>query len=440
MRLAKLMRPSLTLLLCVFVWGLLGLAASAWDQFRPLWMMGGAVLLAVTCLDFVMVLLRKVPVVERTLPGRFAVGVVGSVGLRIRNTGLSNLKVDIFDGMPPTAECGQMPWTGEVSGGRFVEINYETSFFKRGPFEFSKCQLLMHSRAGLWRRKIYAGEVAAVKVYPNYEPIVRYVLLAMDNRESIMGIKSRNQVGVSREFHQLREYHEGDLLSQIDWKATSRRLSLISREYQEQRNQNIILLVDCGRRMRALDGDLSQFDHCLNAMLLLSYISLRQGDRVGVQGFGGSDRWLPPVKGQHSMPVILNHLYDYETTAAPSDFAEAAEKLMVRQSRRSLVVVLTNLRSEDSESIIAPLRFLQKRHLVMVASLRERDLFEKTQKPVGNFDEAVGLASTYRYFEERSRLFEKLRAQKIHLVDELATNLPIAITNEYLQIKKAGLL
>ena len=101
------MRPSLILLLCVFVWGLLGLAASAWEQFRPLWMLGGVVLGVAACLDFVLVLLRKVPVVERTLPGRFAVGVVGSVGLKIRNLSGSDLKADVFDGVPATAECGQ---------------------------------------------------------------------------------------------------------------------------------------------------------------------------------------------------------------------------------------------------------------------------------------------------------------------------------------------
>lgn len=434
------MRPSLSLLLSVFVWGLLGLAGSAREQFHPLWLIGGVILLVIAAGDFLLVISRAAPEVERTIPARFAVGVDGPVRLKIRNMGRTALSLDVFDGIPATAECAQLPWTGTLPGGRFVEVTYEASFFKRGPFQFSRCQMLLHSPFGLWRRKVLAGKVDDVKVYPNYEPVVRYVLLAMDNRQSVMGIKHRNQIGVSREFHQLREYHEGDLLSQIDWKATSRRLSLISREYQEQRNQNVILLVDAGRRMRAQDGDLSQFDHCLNAMLLLSFISLRQGDRVGVQGFGGNDRWLPPVMGQHSMPTILNHLYDYETSASPSDFNEAVEKLLIRQRRRSLVVLLTNLRSEDSSSIVAPLRILQQRHLVMVASLRERDLFERTQKPVANFNEALGLASTYRYFEERAALIEKLRAQKVHIVDELATNLPIAITNEYLRIKRAGLL
>ena len=85
-----------------------------------------------------------------------------------------------------------------------------------------------------------------------------------------------------------------------------------------------------GVLMRAMDGDLPQFDHCLNAMLLLAYVALRQGDQVGVQAFGGTRRWMPPVKGAHSMSVLLNHLFDYRTSPEPSDFTEAAEQLMAR--------------------------------------------------------------------------------------------------------------
>ena len=119
----------------------------------------------------------------------------------------------------------------------------------------------------------------------------------------------------------------GDSLSQIDWKASSKRQSLISRDFQEQLDQSVILMLDCGRRMRTIDGEISQFDHCLNAMLLISYVALRQGDQVGILSFGGTERWLPPVKGASSMTTVLNHLYDYETSPFPSDFSEAAERL-----------------------------------------------------------------------------------------------------------------
>ena len=255
-----------------------------------------------------------------------------------------------------------------------------------------------------------------------------------------MGIIKKNKQGVSREFHQLREYHEGDVLNQIDWKATARRRELISRQYREQRDQTIIVLVDSGRRMRAMDGSLPQFDHCLNAILLMAFIALRQGDNVGVVSFGGTNRWLPPVKGEHGMTTLLNHLYDYETTANPSDFGEAAERLMTYQRRRALVIALTNLRSEDAGDVFPAMQTLQRRHLVMLASLRENSVQRCVTEPVRNYNDALLLGATHQYLEERNRLFEEMRAHGMITIDEVAPELPIALTNAYLEIKNSGRL
>jgi uncharacterized protein (DUF58 family) len=253
-----------------------------------------------------------------------------------------------------------------------------------------------------------------------------------------MGIVKRRRMGATLDFHQLREYQDGDILSRVDWKATSRRQTLISRDYEEQRNQTLILVPDCGRRMRAMDGELSQFDHCLNAMLLISYIALKQGDEVGVVGFGGTRRSLKPVKGTPAMPKLLNHLYDYETTTEPSDFTEAAERLMALQKRRALVILMTNLRSEDSSHLMNAVRLMQRRHLVLVATLREAEMEKRAAHPVSNLQEALGYGALCHYFEQRSHLLNTLRANRIFTVDETAQNLPVALANQYLDLKAAG--
>ncbi len=333
-----------------------------------------------------------------------------------------------------------MPWSGRVPGRGFTKIHYPLKLMKRGMLNFRSVHVLVRSPFGLWELSQRGWPEESGRVYPNYEPVSRYSMLAVDNRESQMGIKQRNRMGVSREFHQLRDYQEGDVLSQIDWKATSRHLSLISREYREQRAQNIVVLVDSGRRMRAIDGDLPQFDHCLNAILLMSFIALRQGDNVGLLSFGGTNRWLPPIKGQHAMTTLLNHLYDYETTLHPSDFGDAAERLMTRQKRRALAIVITNLRSEDSSDLIPALRSIQRRHLVLVASLRERAVEQCLTAPIDSIDDAMLYGAANVYLEERNQVFHNLRSHGILTVDATAMELPIALTNAYLDIKDAGRL
>jgi uncharacterized protein (DUF58 family) len=284
------------------------------------------------------------------------------------------------------------------------------------------------------------GLPTETQVYPNYEPVLRFALLATANREEQMGIVKRRRNGATLDFHQLREYQDGDVLARVDWKATSRRQNLISRDYEEQKNQSILLVPDCGRRMRAMDGELSQFDHCLNAMLLISYIALRQSDEVGVVGFGGVQRWLKPVKGPPAMPKILNHLYDYETTTQPSDFGEAAERVMACQKRRSLVILLTNLRTEDSADLIKAVRVMQKRHVVLVATLKEAEMEARTSQPISTLNDALTYGALSNYLQQRQQVLEQLRAHRIFTVDETAQNLAVALANQYLDVKAGGLL
>ena len=434
------MRPAKRLQHLVGFWVLIGLAAAVWPQFRLLWFACAGIVVVVALVDLLALLRLRPLVIERDLPGRFALGVPSEVGITLRNPGRLPARVTVFDGLPGIAESEHLPWTGEVPAGQFHRIDYTVQFRERGPQDFTPVDILRHSPLGLWQRRLFVGEPGSTRVYPNYEPVLRFAMLAMENRQDVMGIHRRNLRGASREFHQLREYHLGDRLNQIDWKATSRRLQLISREYREQKDQNVILMIDSGRRMRAMDGELSQFDHCLNAALLLAYIALRQGDQVGIIGFGGNERWIPPVKGQHAMTALLNHLYDYRSTLGASDFSEAAEKLLLRQKRRGLVIVLTNLRSEDADEVIPAMHLIQGRHLVLLSSLREARVEARARQPVRELDDALLVGATHLYLEDRERVLGTLRSHGVLTVDETAQRLPVTLVNTYLDVKQSGRL
>ena len=434
------MIPTTRLIRLVAMVAVLGALAAVWPQFHKLCLGIAGLIIGVSATDSGLLAIRKRMTVERQLPGRLALGVRNEISLTLHNPNARMVIGEFFDGLPLSITSEHLPWGGAVPALGSVRVFYKATATERGPVTFSECHIRDTSPLGLWQRGYRIGAPAEVKVYPNYEPVVRYTLLAMSNRTSQMGIVAKNIAGQSREFHQLRDYQDGDVLSQIDWKATSRRRLLISREYREQRDQTLIFLLDCGRRMRALDCDLSQFDHCLNATLLLSYIALRQGDQVGVMGFGGTNRWMPPVKGQHSMSVLLNHLYDYQATPEPSDFSEAAERLMARQRRRSMVVLLTNLRTEDSSHLLKPLQLLRRKHLVVVANLRERVVVERMKQPVQILEDALYLGAGMSYLEERTRFLAALRDHGIITLDETAHALPAALANCYLDIKRRGTL
>ena len=433
--------PHRALLQALSAWLLLGVAASFWPAGQDGWIAGGALLATLALADALN--LRRSPrlTAHRALPDRLARGVEREISLTLCHSGAAAARLRAWDTLPAGLACRDFPWSGAVPAKGFLTLSVRLHPVARGPATCGLVQLEERSRLGLWCRRYAAGAPAETKVYPNYQPVIRLALLSLLNQRTPQGLRQPQRAGPSREFRQLRDYQDGDALGQIDWKATARRLSLVSREYQEQRNQTVILLIDCGRRLRAVDGDLTQFDHSLNALLLLSFIALRQGDAVGALSFGSDPpRWLPPVKGPHAMPTILDHLYNYQPSSAPGDFSEAAESLLARWPRRALVILATNLRSEDESQFAAPLAEMRRRHLVVVASLREAEVAALETAPVTDLASALRFAAVQQYLEERRQLLEKLHRSGILTVDAPAAALPLALGNLYLGIKQRGTL
>ena len=113
------------------------------------------------------------------------------------------------------------------------------------------------------------------------------------------------------------------------------------------------MLIDTGRRMLARDGELTHFDHVLDAALVVSYLALREGDAVGLLASGGAQRWVAPQRGGGAIDVLLRASYDLQPQPVATDYLAAATELSLRQRRRSLVMLVTNLRDEDIDDLLA---------------------------------------------------------------------------------------
>jgi uncharacterized protein (DUF58 family) len=350
--------------------------------------------------------------------------------------------ITVFDAHPLAAQsdeqCNEQPLSVPVAPGVTTQATYQVHFTARGPFTFTHTECRLPGRFGLLLGQYAVQNAQAVRVYPDFSRIATYSVLAITNRVSQLGIRRKPRRGDGLEFHQLRPFRQGDVLKQVDWKATAKRQQLISREYQEERDQQIILLVDSGRRMRTLDGELSHFDHALNAMMLVCYIALQQGDSVGVLSFGSATRWLPPGKGAAQSSRLINGLYDLEVANVASDYVNAGEELLVRQQKRALVILLTNMRDENQDDLLALHKLLAKRHLLLLANIREKFLDDTQQ--VSSFSDALGYCGLRNYLQRRQTTHQALSAEGMHLLDCSADNLAITVANSYLELKSSGLL
>jgi uncharacterized protein (DUF58 family) len=347
---------------------------------------------------------------------------------------------EVHDHYPADAEMRGMPQRVTVPARGWAEIRYSLRPVKRGELAFGLVEARLDSRAGLWQVRRRLGERGATRVYPNFAALTRFALLATDHRLSQIGVLQRRRRGEGLDFHQLREYREGDALRSVDWKATSRMRRLISREYQDERDQQVVLLIDCGRRMAAQDDELAHFDHVLNAALLLAYVSLRQGDAVGFLAMAGEPRWFAPRKSAATVNLILNRVYDLHPTLKTTDYYSAALELMQRLRKRALVVILSNLRDEDDDTLAPALRLLQSRHLVLFASLREGILSRALATRIDSFDRALTHAATAEYLARRELAFRRLERGGAVCLDVEPAELPIALVNRYIDIKRSGRL
>ena len=430
--------PSSRLLWIVLAMAATAIAVAIFPAYQPPWLAVAGAFALLALLDLLAGLRLPAPALVRQVPGSLAMGVRTEVKLRVANAAGLGVRLDLHDHHPASVEAEGLPRRVELKRGEWSEVAYQVRPVARGEAHFEAAEARLFSPLGLWQISRRTGARSPVRVYPNFRALAKYTLLATDNRLSQIGVLQVRRRGEGMEFHQLREYRQGDPQRAIDWKATARTQRLIAREYEEEKDQRVLLVIDCGRRMAAKDDELSHFDHALNSALLLAHVALRQGDAVGMMTMGGVSRYSEPRKSVAAVNAILNRVYDIEPTLAVPDYHLAARDVMKNLRRRSLVILLTNLRDEDDETLLPALKLLRTRHLVVLASLRESIISRALSARVDSFDRAVTHAAAADYLAQRERAFRRIGAAGAVCLDVEPERLAISLVNRYLELKRGG--
>lgn len=454
-------RPGAALLWALVAAAVLGIAVGL--GFAPAWtwwsLCAALALLALADLA----LLRRLPTPDaaRRVSDALAIGIQTTVELTL-DPGDARMRATVHDLHPGGWVADGLPRRVELKPGTLSTFEYRLRPGARGDFTFDGVQLLIDSPLRLWRQSRVSGAPRRVRVLPNFAPLTRLALAGAERASRLVGAHVTRRRGEGTDFRQMREYRVGDSMRQVDWKATARARKLISREYQDEKHQQVLLVVDTGRRMLARDvspppvggatrqaatthagtthAATNHFDHALDAALVVGYLALRQGDAVGLFASGGAQRWVPPQRGMAAIDTLLRAAYDLQPAPVATDYLAAAHALGQRQRRRSLLLWITNLRDEDTQDVLAAVRMLQKRHLVVIASLRERALDDALDTEVTELDQALRVGATARYLAERAAAHDLLRSHRVSVLDVTSDQLPAALVQEYLAIKRKGLL
>ncbi|MGF1468395.1 MAG: DUF58 domain-containing protein [Sandaracinaceae bacterium] len=377
----------------------------------------------------------RVPAVERQAAKRLVVGVPNRVVLQLHNPTDRTLRLTVRDDLPPGWEARPPELTAELPPFARRELTYTVSPPRRGRFDFGDLHLRIEGGLRLGARVVRLERAEAARVYPNVLGPRRYELAARLGDLSRLGVRAVRRAGGGGELEQLREYVPGDPYRDLDWKSTAKRLRPVTRVYEQERSQRVLIALDAGRMMAPRLERISKLDHAINAALLLAYVALRQDDRVGLVVF--SDRvmrFVPPGKGPAQYRRLLEALYEVEARETFVDFRRLVEFLQVRVPRRSLLVMFSDL-LDDAQAgpLVEHVGLLQRRHLPVCVTLRDPIAERLADDP----DEADvhRRAAAADLLAEREALKLRLRKRGVGLVEAGVGDLAVATVNRYLDVK-----
>ena len=329
-----------------------------------------------------------------------------------------------------------------VVGKAVSETTIELVPVRRGESQVHALWLRWYGPLGLMvRAKRYPVD-ACSKVLPNVRRVRGAALRFFDNRHFLTGLKQEHYIGDGSEFESLREYMPGLDHRAIDWKASARHMKLLCREFRAERNHQVILAFDTGHLMREPIDGLPRLDHAINSALLLGYVSLKAGDRVGLFGFDERVRlYSKPQGGVASIHRLVEQTGGLDYGMSETNFTLGLTTLLGHLSRRSLVIVFTDFAdSVSAELMVDNVLRLAKRHLVLFVTLRDGSLDRLVRREptsILSLNEAVVAADLVR---ERDLVLRRLRRRGVHCIDTTTGQVQVALINRYLDIQRRELV
>jgi uncharacterized protein (DUF58 family) len=387
---------------------------------------------------------RVIAQVRREPPRIFSVGRANLVRLQVTSTAKRPLAVRVNDDMAAELVSDDLPTATVVPTTGHALLTYHVRPRRRGLYELGDHHLRWMTPLGLWQRQIRIAARDPVRVYPDVQAVRTYEMLARQSLENRM-VRTVRLRGGENEFEALRDYQRDDEYRAIDWKATARRQKLIAREYQQERNQSVLCMLDCGRLMTAETQGISQLDHALNAVLMLAHVATRGGDQVGLLAFDERVRaFLPPQAGRRAAQRVIAASYDIHARIVETDFEAAYGYLSQRLRKRSLVVLFTEVIDDVSaRSVVRTVRSLGPRHLGLCVLFRDESLDAMAEpherqppKPAGLYQQAAA-AEAIVWRERLVRDLEEAGALVLHVSPRKLTP---ALISRYLRIKAERLL
>ncbi len=365
-----------------------------------------------------------------------------AVTLTVVNHSALRQRVALRDGLPHELRPEPQEFQVSLDGLSRAVLGYALRPRRRGAFAIERVFLRARSRLGLWQRLLEYPLALTINVYPDLQQLEQYALLARTNRLALLGVRRTRRIGQDHEFERLRDYTVDDNYKRIDWRATARRNKLTVRDFQATQCQQIVFLLDAGRLMTNESARLTLLDHSLNAMLMLSYVALRQGDQVGLIHFADDvDCCVPPRRGMRQMNRLLHASFDRFPRLVETRYDRAFRYLNGHFRKRSLVILITSIIDEvNAAEFDRYLTNLVGRHLPLAVLLRDHRLFDAVAPEQPNSRQLWRYAAAADIIAWRHQVLTDLHGKGVLSLNVFPEQMTAPLVNRYLEIKARHLL
>ncbi len=380
--------------------------------------------------------------VERHLPGALALGEAGPLVWTVRNPTARTQHVALADELAPSLQPGSRRVRLTVPARASVTATTLLRPRRRGRFEPSEVVLRTEGPLGLLARQGRRVIPGLIRVYPPFRSKKEAELRIDRARILEVGLRSVKGRGGGTEFEQLREYSVDDEFRRMDWAATARAGKPIVRTYRAERNQTVIILLDNGRVMAGRVEGVPRVEHAMDAVMMLTAVATRLGDRVGLVAFDRTVRAVvSPGQGRGQFGRVSEAMYQLEPELAESDYRGAFTETLGRFRRRALLVVLTELAEQAmTETLLPALPMIVRSHLVVVGAVRDPDVARWGAAVPAEAATSYRKVAALSALEERRLLVGRLRSLGATVVDATPGRLAPELADAYLRVKATGRL
>ncbi|WP_177735850.1 DUF58 domain-containing protein [Flavobacterium inviolabile] len=379
---------------------------------------------------------------SREVPEKLSNGDDNTITIKLRNDYSFPVSLKIIDEIPFQFQVRNFEVNRKLLSSQKDQFQYFLHPTERGEYFFGNLNIYVASPLRLISRRFAFDQHQQVPAYPSFIQLRKYDLMAFSNNLFQYGVKKIRRIGHTMEFEQIKEYVQGDDIRTLNWKATAKRNQLMVNQFQDEKSQNVYMVIDKGRVMKMPFNGLSLLDYAINATLALSNVILKKHDKAGMLTFSKKiENRVIAERRQSQMHLIMESLYNIKTDFFESDFSRLYVDIKKNISQRSLIVLYTNFETLDGLHRQLPyLKGIAKSHLLVVVFFNNTELNELINKNITNVQDVYDQTIAEKFAFEKRLIVNELKKYGIYSVLTQPEHLTLDTINKYLEIKSRGIL